>query len=59
MTDEKKQPNAEDQPAQTKSVPLEQRVPQSHVTAATHSGQQAAPGRKPLFRNTAAGIHRA
>jgi hypothetical protein len=51
MTDDKMQPNLNEQPEQTKPERGAQPAQQSQATWAAHSAQRAALGRKPLFRN--------
>jgi hypothetical protein len=51
MDDDKRQPEAKDPPDQAKPEQLDQQAQQSRPNSSAQSGQRAAPGRKPLFRN--------
>jgi hypothetical protein len=51
MTEDKIQPNLNEQPEQTKPEREAQPAQQSQATTAAQSGQRATSGRKPRFRN--------
>ena len=51
MTDDKMQPNVNDQPEQAKLGQVGQQAQQSQASAAAQPVPRATPGRKPLFRN--------
>lgn len=51
MTEDKIKSNPNDRPEQAKPGLSDREIQQGEVSAPAESGQRAAPGRRPLFRN--------
>ena len=51
MTDDRKQANMSDRPEEGKPEQADQQTRQSQANAVAQPGQNAVPGRRPLFRS--------